>query len=255
MIYAIQDQGSREYQEDMFDIELINGYLYIGLFDGHNGDYVSKFLKENLKKEIRQRLNSIPMESIIDINDNKTIPKIIYDSLEKIQNSLNKEKFHVGSTALIVLKNKNRIYIANTGDSRGIVSNHNEIITITEDHNPYLEREFKRVTNNEGKIIQDQSGLLRVMGTLALTRAMGDEYLQKYITWKPDLYSISLKDSDNIIILASDGIWDVYKSEDLFNFINTNKSMIDQNMLELVVKDARDRGSTDNITLVVSVNM
>ena len=125
MIYAIQDQGSREYQEDMFDIELINGYLYIGLFDGHNGDYVSKFLKENLKKEIKQRLNNT---NIIDINDNKTIPKIIYDSLEKIQNSLNNEKFHVGSTALIVLKNKNRIYIANTGDSRGIVSNHNEKI-------------------------------------------------------------------------------------------------------------------------------
>lgn len=242
MIYAIQDQGMRQYQEDTYDIDMINNFLYIGLFDGHGGDKVSQYLKSNLKDEIKKRLSP----------STTNISKVLHESLEAIENNIKfQDKMHTGSTALIALKKDNKLYIANVGDCRCIINNGNECIQITEDHNPFLLRELERILRNNGKIIQDEYGIPRVMGTLALTRAIGDAYLKEYITWKPDLYEITLSDKNNVLILFSDGISDVWQNNELMNnFINVNKSHIKDKLFN-TIKESREKGSTDNITLIV----
>jgi serine/threonine protein phosphatase PrpC len=249
MIYTIQDQGMRDYQEDTYDIDMINNFLYIGLFDGHGGDKVSQYLKKNLKNELKKRL----------IPSNTNISKVLHESLEAIENSIKfEDKLHTGSTALVALKKDNKIYVANVGDCRCIINNKNECVQITEDHNPFLLRELERILKNNGKIIQDDNGLPRVMGTLALTRAIGDDYLKQYITWKPDLYDITLGVDNKIFILASDGLFDVFKNKEIMDkFLNINVFNNDQiyikNLLHNIIQEARLKGSTDNITLIVEI--
>lgn len=238
MISVIQDKGERSYQEDAYSIDIINKkYLYIGLFDGHGGDRVSVKLKNELKEILEKNLEN---------DDN--IPDAIYKSLYTIENDIKEE--YCGSTALILIRNNltEDVYIANIGDCRAILENSGKYVKITEDHNPYLLRELERILQNGGQIIQDSNGLHRVMGTLALTRAIGDNYIKKYITWEPDIYTLKLNNNNNIIVIASDGLWDVFKNQEVIDIIlKSNKKEILQDLVNM----ARQRGSTDNITIIL----
>jgi serine/threonine protein phosphatase PrpC len=238
MISTIQDKGGRDYQEDTFAIDIVNKkYLYIGLFDGHGGDKVSVNLRDRLKDILEKNFIS---------NDN--VPEVIYKSLYEIEN-ITKEEY-CGSTALILIRNNlnNKVHIANVGDCRAILENSGKYVKITEDHNPYLLRELERILQNGGKIIQDSNGLHRVMGTLALTRAIGDSYLKEYITWEPDIYTIELNNNNTFIIMASDGLWDVFKNQEVIDIIMKSDK---KEILQDIVNIARQRGSTDNITIIL----
>lgn len=51
-------------------------------------------------------------------------------------------------------------------------------------------------------------GIDRVMGQLAVTRAIGDTDLKPYITSEPEIVSFELDGDEDFIIMASDGLWD-----------------------------------------------
>lgn len=66
------------------------------------------------------------------------------------------------------------------------------------------------------------------MDGLAFTRSIGDFHLQAYgITWQPDIVEIDLTSQvtrPNALVVASDGIWDNWKFEDVSNhFIDPAK--------------------------------
>lgn len=238
MISTIQDKGGRDYQEDTFSIDIVNKkYLYIGLFDGHGGDKVSISLRDTFKDILEKNFIN---------NDN--VPEVIYKSLYEIENNIKED--YCGSTALILIRNNlnDEVCIANVGDCRAILENSGKYIKITEDHNPYLLRELERILQNGGQIIQDSNGLHRVMGSLALTRAIGDNYLKKYITWEPDIYTLKLNNNNSILIMASDGLWDVFKDQEVVDIIMKSDK---KEILQDIVSIARQRGSTDNITIIL----
>lgn len=49
----------------------------------------------------------------------------------------------------------------------------------------------------------------RVDGQLAVARAFGDKNLKCHLSSEPDIVDISLEQSDEFLILASDGLWKV----------------------------------------------
>jgi serine/threonine protein phosphatase PrpC len=66
------------------------------------------------------------------------------------------------------------------------------------------------------------------MDGLAFTRSIGDFHLQAYgITWQPDIVEIDLTNQiskPNMLIVASDGVWDNWKYEDVSNhFMDPSK--------------------------------
>ena len=107
-------------------------YAHGPLYDGHNGYETSKYLKENLNKEI--------------LNNNNLISDTIstlFNSIQKMENNLyeifltnnkNNENFHSissGSSLLIYLEINNEIFITNLGDSFSFISlNHSNSISI-----------------------------------------------------------------------------------------------------------------------------
>ena len=48
---------------------------------------------------------------------------------------------------------------------------------------------------------------------LAVTRAIGDRRLKKYVSAVPEIKIRQLKEGDDLLILASDGVWDVLSSQ------------------------------------------
>ena len=90
-------------------------------------------------------------------------------------------------------------------------------------------------------------GTPRVMGVLNLTRALGDWYLRPYISQTPTVTQHPIAPG-NVIVLASDGLWDVvhpFELHDLVRWCPQNKTLP-----EYLVTVSTARGSLDNTTVV-----
>lgn len=74
-----------------------------------------------------------------------------------------------GSTTCVILITQDKIYCANSGDSRGVLCNNKKAIALSEDHKPDNELEKNRI-DKAGHMVEDN----RVDGNLALSRAFGD---------------------------------------------------------------------------------
>ena len=75
----------------------------------------------------------------------------------------------MGTTACVVLITDTHIYCANSGDSRGVLSNLSKAQALSFDHKPYNEEEKNRIRAASHFVEMD-----RVDGSLALSRAIGD---------------------------------------------------------------------------------
>jgi len=117
-----------------------------------------------------------------------------------------------GSTACVVLITTDKIYCANSGDSRGVMKSDGKPKALSEDHKPDNFNELSRIKKAH-HIVEDS----RVDGNLALSRAFGDfQYKDQKnmkaedqaVTAKPDIFICEHNDKDDFIMLACDGIWD-----------------------------------------------
>jgi protein phosphatase len=86
------------------------------------------------------------------------------------------------------------------------------------DHKASSEEERERITNEGGELT---SGQTRVMGGLAVSRALGDHFLKKEkvgLIADPFVCSpIEISANDTTVILASDGV--KFKSDKNINFV------------------------------------
>ena len=53
----------------------------------------------------------------------------------------------------------------------------------------------------------------RVLGVLAMSRAIGDNYLKPFVIPEPEVTITERKGVDECLILASDGLWDVVTND------------------------------------------
>eukprot|EP00612_Vaucheria_litorea_P000704 CAMPEP_0171452898 /NCGR_PEP_ID=MMETSP0945-20130129/823_1 /TAXON_ID=109269 /ORGANISM="Vaucheria litorea, Strain CCMP2940" /LENGTH=240 /DNA_ID=CAMNT_0011977659 /DNA_START=1148 /DNA_END=1870 /DNA_ORIENTATION=+ len=184
-------------------------------------------------------------------------------------------KRNSGSTATTALIIGNRLYLSNVGDSRALIVERNKIITSTIDHKPTREDEKLRITKAGGYIHKK-----RVMGCLAVSRAFGDyEFKISMPTTKEeeDLYSkgkflgkiqrskslvisdpeilvINLTGKEDYIILACDGIFDVFKNEEVVTAVQKelNKHGNPQRCCDNIAKRAiKEKRSCDNVSIIL----
>ncbi|XP_065008148.1 probable protein phosphatase 2C 30 isoform X3 [Musa acuminata AAA Group] len=118
---------------------------------------------------------------------------------------------HVGSTAVVAVIGPTRIVVANCGDSRAVLCRNGAPIPISSDHKPDREDELQRIEAMGGRVIYWDGA--RVLGVLAMSRAIGDSYLKPYVVSEPEVTVTEREEGDECLILASDGLWDVVSNE------------------------------------------
>jgi len=95
----------------------------------------------------------------------------------------------------------------------------------------------------------------KVEGKLGISRSFGDYEFKdhKFITCAPDLFHVRLTQTTDFILLACDGLYDVFTNDEVVTFINTriDKEVVLETIANELVEEAIDRGSTDNITVVI----
>nr|CAB3478826.1 unnamed protein product [Digitaria exilis] len=118
---------------------------------------------------------------------------------------------HVGSTAVVAVVNPTHVVVANAGDSRAVLSRGGVPVPLSVDHKPDRPDELARIEAAGGRVIYWDGA--RVLGVLAMSRAIGDGYLKPFVSSEPEVTVTERTDDDECLILASDGLWDVVTNE------------------------------------------
>ena len=160
-----------------------------------------------------------------------------------------------GTTALVALFMKDKCYIANAGDSRAVLQKDDKVLRLSTDHKPDLPSEEERIIKTGGvvtKIAGKQGKVIgRVNGMLAVSRALGDFFLQPHVSPEPEIQQFDFNGNHNdvLLILACDGLWDCISDEEAVKIANT-EDHVEQSAIKL--RDASyNRGSADNISVIV----
>ena len=136
-----------------------------------------------------------------------------------------------GCTAVVVLasQRQQRLYCANAGDSRAVLSRQGVAVPLSKDHKPNDETEEARVVN-AGGFVECANGFFRINGNLNLSRSIGDlkykgdsslDPAAQIITAEPDVLAIDVDPSkDDFFVVACDGVFDVLSSQELVDFIH-----------------------------------
>ncbi|KAK6060682.1 protein phosphatase 2C, partial [Cooperia oncophora] len=156
-----------------------------------------------------------------------------------------------GTTACVCLMNKERIVVANAGDSRAVLCRGGTAIDLSMDHKPEDDVEKTRIVNAGGFVNEDG----RVNGGLNLSRAFGDHSYKKnadlplrdqMITALPDVKVETLQPSDEFLVVACDGIWNSLNSQQVVDFIRERlkrgKSCVDISSELWIIRFGADDG-------------
>jgi len=165
---------------------------------------------------------------------------------------LAKENGHSdGTTCLTALILQGKLYISNIGDSTAFIVRRNQSMQVTVDHTPKREDEFKRI-EKLGGVVLPVGRSMRVEGVLSVSRAIGDIKYKKFVTSDPDISEFQLRDDDEYLLLASDGVSKMLETARLHEAIFNNKEnkSVEQICAEFI-HEAERKGTRDNMSLIV----
>ncbi|XP_038973434.1 probable protein phosphatase 2C 52 isoform X1 [Phoenix dactylifera] len=237
-------RGKRATMEDFYDVKSskIDGQTInlFGIFDGHGGSRAAEYLKQHLFENLMKHPQFMT-DTKLAISE--TYQKTDSDFLDAESNTLRDD----GSTASTAVLVGNHLYVANVGDSRTVVSKAGKAIPLSDDHKPNRSDERKRIENAGGVVMW--AGTWRVAGVLAMSRAFGNRLLKQFVVAEPEIQEQEVNDELELLILASDGLWDVVPNEDAVSLARMEEEP--EAAARKLTETAFARGSADNITCIV----
>ncbi|TYH65541.1 hypothetical protein ES332_D06G063200v1 [Gossypium tomentosum] len=246
------DIGGRPYMEDThiciadlaknFGCDLVSeeAISFYGVFDGHGGKDASHFVRDHLPRVIVEDVD-FPLEL------EKAVTRSFMETDAAFAKSCSLESSLASGTTVLTAM----IF------GRAVLSWHGRAIEMSKDHRPCCMKERRRIEALGGFV---DDGYLN--GQLGVTRALGDWHIEGMketgerigpLSAEPELKMITLTKEDEFLIIGSDGIWDVFTSQNAIDF--TRRRLQEHNDVKLcckeIVEEAIKRGATDNLTVVV----
>ncbi|KAF5399566.1 hypothetical protein PHET_07185 [Paragonimus heterotremus] len=236
-------------------------WSYFGIFDGHAGSRVSELCAAKLLETIlaTEEFKKLSQSDDQDL-DISLVRRGVVNGFLAFDRDLAVEdrEEKSGSTAVITFITPTHIIMANCGDSRAVLVRDDKPFLATEDHKPYLPIERKRISDAGGQVM-----LSRVNGSLAVSRSLGDfEYKQAFsrgateqlVSPEPDLFVAERKrDRDQVLILACDGIWDVFENEALATYVLQRLRCVPNldDICQEILDTSLHKGSKDNMSVLL----
>lgn len=257
------DIGKRPYMEDThvciqdmgkkFGCSFVNeeAVSFYGVFDGHGGKGAAQFVRDHLPRVIIE-------DSDFPLALEKVVTRSFMETDAAFARSCTLEtSLSSGTTALTAMIFGRSLLVANAGDCRAVLSRQGCAIEMSKDHRPCCTKERMRIEALGGFIDDDY-----LNGLLGVTRALGDWHLEGMkemserggpLSAEPELKLITLTKEEEFLIIGSDGIWDVFTSQNAIDF--ARRRLQEHNDVKLcckeIVEEAIKRGATDNLTVVL----
>ncbi|KAF8083035.1 hypothetical protein N665_0541s0041 [Sinapis alba] len=210
------------------------------IYDGHMGDTVPAYLQKHL-------FSNILKEGEFWVDPRRSIAKA-YEKTDQAILSNSSDLGRGGSTAVTaILINGRKLWVANVGDSRAVLSKGGRIMQMSTDHEPRAER--SSIEDRGGFVSNLPGDVPRVNGQLAVSRAFGDKGLKTHLSSEPDIRDVTVDSQTDVLLLASDGIWKVMTNEEAMEIAKRVKDP--QKAAKELTAEALRRESKDDISCVV----
>jgi serine/threonine protein phosphatase PrpC len=235
-----------------------------GVFDGHGGPETSARLRRRLADAV---LAAIEAMKLSDFRDPERVNRVIEATFVEFDREYCDEVMNVptppmqtsGSTALlvIVLAKSLELIVCNVGDCRAVLCRGRKSVALSRDHLPNLSDEKRRILATKTGFLRDDL----VGGVLQMTRAFGDYELKDIVTPTdspviavPEITRVQLDETDSYLLVACDGLWDVYSNRDVVKVIDSaieGGTTWCEGICNELVRQALARGSTDNTSAIL----
>ncbi|KAL5382246.1 Protein phosphatase 2C 2 [Paraphaeosphaeria sporulosa] len=230
---------------------------FFGVYDGHGGDKVAIYTGEHLHEIVAKQ------EAFKEGDLKKALQDGFLATDRAILSDPKYEEEVSGCTASVGIISKDKIYVANSGDSRSVLGIKGRAKPLSYDHKPQNEAEKARIQAAGGFV-----DFGRVNGNLALSRAIGDFEFKKsaelppeqqIVTAFPDVEIHEISEDDEFLVVACDGIWDCQSSQAVIEFVRRgivakqDLASICENMMDNCLASNSDTGGVgcDNMTMVI----
>ncbi|KZV53192.1 hypothetical protein F511_27558 [Dorcoceras hygrometricum] len=264
--------GRRRVMEDAVTVapqgSLAGEYSFFAVYDGHGGATVAEICSERLHKCLEKHIQKgkkLPEEEDFDW---KTVMEDCFSTIDEEfkEDKGDDERANraavpeMGSTAVVVLVGREDVVVANCGDSRAVLCRGGAPAPLSSDHKPERPDEKERVEAAGGSIIMRKGW--RVQGVLPTSRSIGDHHLKPYVSSQPEVTVTKRTKSDDFLIIATDGLWDVVSNDVACQVVknslhgglgsrHSEKGRCASNAAAALVELAIAKGSRDNVTVIV----
>lgn len=192
------------------------------------GDFASRFVVEELRKEI--------------LTSSETQPEKIIQSAIQTANTRLIDESHkdshlegMGTTLVVATVIEHTLYFANVGDSRLYLVN-DEIKQLSKDHS--LVQEMVRlggINEEEAKHHPDKNIITRAIGAKDQVEI---DFFEYHIG------------TDDTILMCTDGLSNMVDDEEIFRVVKSSRDVVET--VERLIEKANINGGTDNIGVVVA---
>ena len=205
------------------------------VFDGHGGVQCAVFVASNFLDVLEN--------SFLEAKHN--VEQAFYNTFARLNEMCRDFDVKHGTCALVCYFVKDTLYVVCAGDSNAVLCRGNDPIMLAKIYRPSDPSESERIKAAGGFVSTNG----RVGGLLAVSRSLGDNEYQPFVSGIPTVEKYMLQPQDNYICMACDGVWDVLSPTD------AGKTLQDHQVAELAVSSIRTealvQGSTDNISSIV----
>jgi len=203
------------------------------VYDGHggNGRLVAEWLAGHMPSLIKQTVSWGEGPK----GYSRRLKEVFQEADSRLYKS-NIDCHTSGSTATVALLDGTDLVLASCGDSRAVLARATEgggglqAVELSVDHKPTSFWEKVRIYANGAYLrrLRDGAGVkygpkrVWLRGEqypgLAMSRSIGDHCLRGAVVPKPDVTVTSLGPQDRFVLLASDGLWDVFSTKEAVEF-------------------------------------
>ncbi|KAF8065728.1 NHX8 [Scenedesmus sp. PABB004] len=220
--------------------------------DGHgpHGHLVSGFVKQHLPGLLVAALTS----------GGQDVPGALRSSFLDVDAALARSAVDCefsGSTCSLVHMQGSKLVCAWVGDSRVVLGRQEgrgrgwAAADLSADHKPTLPEEAARIAASHGRVerLVDEEG--QPMGPhrvwlqaawipgLAMSRALGDQLAHTVgVSSEPQVAEVSLTPADRLLILASDGVWELMSSQEAVELVGSTDTPEDGARLRVLLAGA-----------------
>ncbi|XP_048634584.1 probable protein phosphatase 2C 30 [Brassica napus] len=222
---------------------------FFGVYDGHGGSNAAEFAAKNLGNNIEAAVAAARSGE-----DGYSIERAIREAYLKTDEEFLKEGSGGGACCVTALISNGELAVSNAGDCRAVISRAGVAEALTTDHSPNQENELIRIRASGG-YVDCHHGVWRIQWTLAVSRAIGDEYLKKWVIAEPETRTLKIKPELEFLILASDGLWDNVTNQEAVDVVRPYCIGVENPKTLTACKKLAElsstRGSLDDISVII----
>ncbi len=249
--------------DEMFRVGEGPTFCVYSVFDGHSGIGAAAICRDRTMTLLRKNMRA----------SNNNVKTALSKTFKELDDEIRAASEASGCTALVCVfcieKGKKVLYVANCGDCRAIIGGEGRYDVLSNDHTFSKNKpEQQRIRAHPNALVDNHGYVTDKVhgnGSVIPLRTLGDHPVnpdKTIILATPEISRTELDDTDQVVVLATDGLWDTLTNIDAMRMTLAGISSIDQKGLsnsdlnrvaKQLVHEAIRRRSTDNITAVVIV--